>query len=190
MPSQEPPAHVVRAARDCFAQFGVHRTRMEDVARRAGMSRSYLYRLVASKEDLVELALLERNREYAEEMRKLASRPTKDLVARFVEVAMYGIAGARSDREYAYLAEAIPRVRLQFLLTGLGSPIHRLAAYAFEPLLERARAEGRLPRGVSDDEIVHWLAIVISVLTPSEDIDLRALRRLLRKFALAGVVAP
>jgi AcrR family transcriptional regulator len=44
---------VLAAAEACFLQFGVQRTRMEDVAQRAGIPRPYLYRYVSSKDDLI-----------------------------------------------------------------------------------------------------------------------------------------
>jgi AcrR family transcriptional regulator len=179
---------VVAAARTCFTRFGVHRTRMEDVAREAGMARSRLYRIVSSKDELVELALLARNREWADELRAMVPEAPEDIGEAIVQLMVTALRLGRGDAEFAGLAEAVPRVRLQFLLTGVGSPMHRLVAYPFEPLFERARAEGRWRDGVSEEDVVHWLAIVLSVLTPSEDIDDEALLRLLRTFVAPALL--
>jgi hypothetical protein len=51
---------VIAAARECFSRAGVEATRMEDVARRAGISRQHLYRFVSGRAELLELAFLER----------------------------------------------------------------------------------------------------------------------------------
>lgn len=46
-------ARVTAAALECFGRFGIAKTTMEDVARRAGISRATLYRQVQSRDDLV-----------------------------------------------------------------------------------------------------------------------------------------
>ena len=180
---------VVSAARQCFARYGVHRTRMEDVAAAAGLARSRLYKLVTSKDELIELALMERSREYSEQMRAVAERQQGDIAGALVEVFIYGIAMARSDEEFSYLAEAIRRTRLQFLLTGTGSPMHGMVAYAFEPLLTRARVEKRLRPNLAVEDIVHWFALLLSVLTPSEDVDEAVQRRLVERLLVPAVLA-
>jgi len=180
---------VVSAARQCFARYGVHRTRMEDVAAAAGLARSRLYKLVTSKDELIELALMERVREYSEQMRAVAEDQQGDIDGALVEVFIDGIAMARPDEEFSYLAEAIRRTRLQFLLTGTGSPMHGMVAYAFEPLLTRARVENRLRPNLADEDIVHWLALLLSVLTPSEDIDEVVQRRLVEQLVVPAILA-
>jgi AcrR family transcriptional regulator len=47
------PEEVVDAALACFADYGVRKTSLTDVARRAGVSRATAYRMFAGKEDLV-----------------------------------------------------------------------------------------------------------------------------------------
>jgi len=180
--------HVVAGAREAFARYGVHRTRMEDVAKAAGIARSHVYNLVSSKEELIELALLERNREIGDDMREVAAKSTADVATAIVDLMIYGTKAGRADEEFQYLAEAIPRVRLQFLLTGTGSPMHPMVAHAFDPLLDRARAEGRLREGISREDVVHWVALVLSMLTPSEDIDEADQRRLLTTFFTPALV--
>jgi AcrR family transcriptional regulator len=45
-------AEVLKAAESCFRRFGIQRSRMDDVAQAVGIPRPYLYRYVASKEEL------------------------------------------------------------------------------------------------------------------------------------------
>lgn len=49
----EVDARVTDAALECFGRFGIAKTTMEDVARKAGISRATLYRQVQSREDLL-----------------------------------------------------------------------------------------------------------------------------------------
>lgn len=48
---------IVQAALAQFADVGIRRTSIEDVARRAGLSRTTVYRLVGGKPELVQLAM-------------------------------------------------------------------------------------------------------------------------------------
>jgi TetR/AcrR family transcriptional regulator, transcriptional repressor of aconitase len=45
-------ARILTAARWCFLNFGFAKTAFEDIARRAGLSRTLLYRIVKDKEDI------------------------------------------------------------------------------------------------------------------------------------------
>src|SRR5438270_14022155 len=49
----DPVTRVLDAAADCFKRYGVHRTRMEDIAELAGLARPNLYRYFPNKESLV-----------------------------------------------------------------------------------------------------------------------------------------
>lgn len=59
---------VLEAALDCFFYFGVSKTSLTEIAKKAGLSRTLLYLLFASKEDIFEQAfayLLQNNIEKA-----------------------------------------------------------------------------------------------------------------------------
>src|SRR3954463_11163384 len=60
-------SRVLAAALEQFEEFGIRRTTMEDVARRAGLSRVTIYRRFPGKEALVEAVILgEAQRFFAE----------------------------------------------------------------------------------------------------------------------------
>lgn len=61
---REAHAEVLDAAYELFCRQGVQRTTMDDVARRAGLSRITVYRRVTSKEALVEQVVLREFRRY------------------------------------------------------------------------------------------------------------------------------
>lgn len=62
--AEDPHAGVLDAALELFSRQGVARTTMDDVARRAGVSRITVYRRVVSKEVLVEQVVLREFRRY------------------------------------------------------------------------------------------------------------------------------
>jgi AcrR family transcriptional regulator len=179
---------VVAAARQAFARYGVHRTRMEDIAAGAGIPRQYLYRYVSSKQELVELAVLERCREFSDRILALVEDDHDEIGESLVKAIVLCVTAGREDAEFAYLAESLPRSRLNLILSGRGSPMHGYVKRCLAPILNRARANGRLRTDVSDDAIVEWLQGQMTWLTPREDLDEAAMSTMLRDFALPSLL--
>jgi len=179
---------IVAAARGCFARVGIQRTRMEDIAKGAGISRQALYRYVSGREDLVELAILERCREFADELMSGTAAKPPDVVDAMVDLFMRMLKIARDDEEFLYLAEATPRVRLNLLLTSSASPMHAMVGACFAPLFDQAEREGLLRADATRREMVEWLQGVLTVLTPRADQDASEQRRYVREFAIRGVL--
>lgn len=179
---------LLAAAREAFARFGVHRTRMEDIATGADMPRQYLYKHVSSKDELIELALLERCREFSDTITAHAQAATGPLEDQLVAVLVESVLTGREDSEFAYLAEALPRARLNLLLTGSGSPMHAYVKRCLDPTLRRAHDAGRLRDDVSEDDMVDWIQGVMTWLTPRDDLAVDDMRRLLRDFALPSIL--
>jgi len=175
---------IVKAARDCFVRVGVQRTRMEDVARGAGMSRQAIYRYVSGRDDLVELAIVQRCREFAEELTAATDPEPGDVVEAMIDLMLRLMKAGREDAEFVSLAEAMPRVRLNLLLTSAGSPMHTIVAGCFEPLFTRAADEGLLRDDITRREMVEWLQGILTQFTPRADLDVSETRRYLKEFAL------
>ncbi len=55
--STETSDRIAAAALEQFADFGIRRTSVEDIARRAGLSRATVYRNVGSKDDVIRLVM-------------------------------------------------------------------------------------------------------------------------------------
>jgi AcrR family transcriptional regulator len=180
----------VEAARRCFTRDGVSDTRMEDVAREAGLSRQYLYRLVSGREQLIELALVDRAREFTDELAERAQRlaPEKDLHEAFVDQIAFAGSLGRDDPEFARLAGALPRARVNHALTGADSPFHGYTGRAFEPLFARALAEGTLRTDVTVDAMVDWLQGVLALLAGRDDLGSEGERRLISQFVLPSLL--
>jgi AcrR family transcriptional regulator len=179
---------IVAAARECFARVGIQRTRMEDVARGAGVSRQAIYRYVSGREDLVELAILERCSEFADELIAGTAVDPPDVVEAIVDLSLRMVRLAREDEEFIYLAEATPRIRLNLLLSSATSPIHAMVARCFNPLFDHAERHGLLRDDITRREMVEWMQSVLTVLTPRADQDLSEQRRYLREFAVRALL--
>jgi AcrR family transcriptional regulator len=180
--NEEALARVVEGARKCFAARGVPRTRMDDVAEAAGMARQNVYRYVSGREELVELAVIERLREFQEQLLADLDESTGDLPSAFIDHILRSVRIGRGDREFLYLTDALPRVELNLLV---GSPeVREIVRDSFEPLIRRARTEGALRTDASEDEMIEWLQGVLTLLTPRTDLDEAALRRIVEKFTL------
>ena len=179
---------IIRAARDCFARVGVQRTRMEDIARSAGLSRQAVYRYVSGRTDLVELAIVERCREFAEELIAGTDPEPEDVVEAMIDLMLRMMKRGREDPEFVALAEAMPRVRLNRVLTGAGSPMHSLIGACFDSLFERAADQGLLRDDITRREMVEWLQGILTLFTPRADLDVSETRRYLKEFALRSLL--
>jgi AcrR family transcriptional regulator len=172
------------------ARDGVKGTRMADVAEEAGLSRQYLYKLVSSREDLLERAVLDRCREFTEDLVDNARRlsGSEDVREALIEQLLFSISLGRDDEEFRVLAAALPRDRINRTLTSPESPMHDYTARAFEPLFARALSEGLLRTDVSVASMVEWLQNQLALLAGRHDLDPRALRQLLRDYVLHGLM--
>ena len=125
----ERPSEILAAALDSFAERGFAATRLDDIAKRAGVTRGTLYLYFTSKEDLLKavvrqaiLPLLARS----EELIARSSEPTPDLLRKlilaipalitgspFPAIPKLIIAEANNFPDLAefYLAEVLGRVR-------------------------------------------------------------------------------
>jgi AcrR family transcriptional regulator len=175
---------IVRAARDCFARSGVQRTRMDDVARGAGMSRQAVYRYVSGRDDLVELAIVQRCSEFAEELTARMGEGPADVEEAMIDLMLRLMKAGREDAEFVSLADALPRVRLILLLTSTGSAMHAIVAGCFDPLFAIAADQGLLRDDITRREMVGWLQGILTAFTPRADLDVSETRRYVKEFAL------
>ncbi len=180
----------VAAARRCFRHDGVTNTTMEDIAREAGRSRQYLYRLVTGREQLIELALIDRAREFTDELARRAERldPDRDLRELFTDQIVFAASLGRDDPEFLRLAGALPRGRANHALTSSDSPFHGYTVRAFEPLFARAISEGSLRTEVTVDAMVDWLQGVLALLAGRNDLSAEEEHRLVREFVLPSLL--
>ena len=180
---------IISLARASFTQMGVSATRIEDISRAAGMTRQNLYRYVSGRDELVELVMVQRVGEIGAELSSRASVLRGGFRNDIVELLVAAIEAGRHDAEFGALAEALPRFKLNVLLASSASAMHNHVGDTFRPLLRQGLAEGLLRTDVSEDEMVEWLAEMLTLYVPRVDLDGDPLRRKVERFVLRALTA-
>jgi AcrR family transcriptional regulator len=109
-------ARLLDAAFEEFSSYGLRRTSMENVAERAGLARSTLYRRFSNKRELARAVAMRRSRAVLVDLVRVVERlPTVE--ARLVEAFVLGITRARTDGLLLRLLEAEPETVLPYFTT-------------------------------------------------------------------------
>ena len=179
-------AKVLDAALRAFLDFGIRRSSMTEVAKRAGISPATLYRRFAQKSELVQaVGLREVRRFLADVDTRLDSGASADdqLVELFVAFAE----GLRRNRLLRRLLDTEPDVVLPYLTTQ-GAPVLALGTEYLAELLARLQDAGELPRydPTPVAEVMARLALTFPLL-PQTSIPL-ADRTAAREFARAHLL--
>ena len=151
---------ITAAALDQFADFGIRRSTIDDVARRAGVSRVSVFRRVASKQGLVEIVIAREIRRGMTEL-DVAWERGQTLEERLVLGLSFAVRYVSDHPLFDRLLRSEPDFLLP-LLTVDGAPV--LALYRSQ-IAERLRAEIRAGRAATTD--VELAAEVIARLTLS-----------------------
>ncbi|GAA1610831.1 TetR/AcrR family transcriptional regulator [Nonomuraea maheshkhaliensis] len=119
---------ILDAARDCVLAYGVRRTTLTDVARRAGVSRMTLYRRWPDVRTLVADVM---TREWVRVVEGLdTSDPVRAVVA--------GVRGLRGHPLWRKIVEADPELLVPYLLDRRGAT-HEAVLEVLEPVVGDAR---------------------------------------------------
>jgi AcrR family transcriptional regulator len=174
---------VVAAALGEFAEHGIRRTTIDDVARRAGVSRMTVFRRFKSKQGLVEVVIAREVRRGMEEL-DLLWEGAETLEERLVEGFAFAGRFARGHPLFDRLLRSEPEVLLP-LLTVDGGPVLEL----YQSLIaQRLQAEINAGRARTSDidgvaEVIARLAISLlltrdGTITPDDPDTLARLVRL------------
>ena len=180
---------VIAAARACYAELGVEATRMEDVARLAGVSRQHIYSFVSGRDELLELAVLDRLAEIGAMLAENAAERHGELVEALVDQIAEGVRLGREDAEFVALAEAMPRIRLNHILTSRDSPLHAINHRIYAPIFARAMSAGRLRTDVTTDSMVEWLQGVMTLLAGRDDLGEDEQRAMIKDYVIPTLLA-
>jgi len=177
---------IARAAIACFKRYGVHRTSMADVAQEAGLARQTVYRLFATRSELLEYIADQRILVMAEKLFPYF-REVESLDEALIEGSLLSLRVGRSDKLFAEIVtQSGDHSFDQFLFRG-SETVQKLMLDLWGPLLDRARAAGRLRAGLTNDYAVEWIRNVHSVLTMRDE-DEAAQRRMLETFLVPSLV--
>ncbi len=162
---------ILDAALEQFTIFGLRRSTVDDVAKRAGVSRVTVYRRFQSKDSLVEACLMREYRRFLDELdAAVAQLPAME--ERVVEGFVVALRYTRAHPLIGGLLRLEPEVMLPFLTVSGGPALIAMREYLSGHLRRAQRAEGR-PE--SDPEPVAELMVRVAVsflLNPVSCIEL------------------
>lgn len=130
------------AARDCVLAVGVRRGSFSDVARRAGVSRTTLYRSFPDFATLLE-ALMTREFGALVERVQADARSLATARERLVEATADGSRALGTDPLFRRVVEVDPEVLLPYVTDRLGTT-QRMAMEALEGYVEEGRRDGSI----------------------------------------------
>ncbi|MEU5660433.1 TetR family transcriptional regulator [Streptomyces sp. NPDC047737] len=144
---EEPPTdalseQILDAAREQFMTFGLRRSTVDDVAKRAKVSRVTVYRRIGNKDSLVSACLLREYRRFVADVDEaVAALPTMEdrLVAGFVTVLKH----IREHPLVGGLLRLEPEIMLPFLTLESGPAFLAMRGYLAGRLRHAQRLEGR-----------------------------------------------
>jgi AcrR family transcriptional regulator len=156
------------AAEACIDQFGLAKTTLEDVARRAEVSRATVYRYFSNRDELmleVLLRDLERSREHElDEFFEEATDPDA-FGAALVDAAVYLLSAIRSSPKLQLLLQR-EGPGFTSTISGASEALFRQWIRDVAPYLAHAQTEGLLRNDLDAAETAEWvLRVILSLLT-------------------------
>ncbi|MFD7879492.1 TetR/AcrR family transcriptional regulator [Streptomyces sp. NPDC059766] len=151
---------VLDAVRDCVLAFGVRRTTLTDVARRAGVSRMTLYRRWPDVRSLVGDLM---TREWIDVASRAMPqrRSGQDMRGPIVDGLVAGVAAFRSHPLFLKIVDVDPELLLPYVLDRRGASQEALLGLLAESLAE-GHADGSVRRTHTDRQARAVLLVVQS----------------------------
>jgi AcrR family transcriptional regulator len=149
---------IVSAAATCFRRWGYVRTRMEDIAKEAGIARPVIYRHVPGKEALLLEVIVRHIRRRGAQLH--ASLPRRGAAGPLlVKAFMWGVE-AEDDREVVETILGVEVMHDTARLIAESELVAEAMADYWRPYLEHAAATGALRPGVDIERAVRWLTMI------------------------------
>jgi len=174
---------VIAAARQCYAESSVASTTIDQIARRAGVSRRTIYRYFDNKEAIL-LAVVEDQAEpFFEQMRhSLAQQKNRDFRQMLIHCVLFAIEhGPRMEGHQLLLGKknAVATERFYLRSKRMKDTLHDLLGGAFE----QAQQAGDIDAAWHLDDLLNWLGrMVYSFIQQPEPPE--NIRRMVTQFML------
>ncbi len=145
---------ILDAARDVFEEYGARRANVDDVARKAGISRSTLYRRFPNKESLLAAVMERETNAFLDELDRLAQDlPPQEAV---IECFVQGMAMMREIPVLGRLAQTEPE-----MISGIPGRIPALLEHSDRIARTLRRSGARMP----DDELLVVAELLLRLAT-------------------------
>jgi TetR/AcrR family transcriptional regulator, repressor for uid operon len=193
-PKDDIGVRVLDAAWEQFREHGIRRSSVEDVARRAGVSRITVYRRFTNKDVLVEELLLRELRGYFHQFHA-ATRSASTSADRLVEGFVICLRAIRHDPLIGGLLAVEPDSLIPFLTTADDGRVLTAIRVFIAGRLRGEQESGALPSGVDVDVVAELVArLTLSFLvTPTSAVDLDdigQIRDLARRYLVPMLADP
>lgn len=181
---------VIEGARRCFNKHGVHKITIEDIAKASKIARSGIYRYFATRQEIVEAALIARLSELIDSYLTMTGAASN-----FAEMLIIGslatVDAGRNDTELHQMIDPQQGdIHFNDLLAGT-SPIARyMTLHFWKPIFDYGRRSGEMRDDISIEEAIEWLRGVILMFTVRRYLDTKHERNLLEKFLLHSMLTP
>lgn len=181
---------ILKAATECFAQLGIQRTSVADVAKAAGVSRATVYRHFTARDDLIEGAIEYAARRFYADMAAAAegkSTLTEQIGAMAEVHARIMLNQHTHPRLMADDGEL-----LEHLFVDGNAAVMRTAEF-IEPYVRAAKKRGEVGSGFSVGAASEWLARMLfsfAIVDGGRHFDLAkpaSVRRFVKTFAVNGL---
>lgn len=160
VPAADTRGRILDAAFDAISVFGIARLSLEDVARRADLSRQTLYRYFRAKDDLV-AAVIVREEEALLEVVTAAGATHDDLAGALEAAILATLVAAREHPLLGRLLETEPERVLPFLMSDEAPVLSAATPAVAELLRERlpavTKARARRTADTITRLIVSWV---------------------------------
>lgn len=179
-----PIEQITLAAIRCFKVLGIEKTTMEDVAKRAKISRPNLYRYISNRDDLVRLVVLHRAQSMRAEFHPHEGPWEEALLDIFVQY----VKNALHDEIFRIIVEQAAPITSRLLIddAAVGGALNDLLV----PIIAKARQSGRLRTDISDEEIIRWIHYQVYCLSRDQKlVEAFDLEELGRKFVVGALLA-
>ena len=179
---------ILRAAYDCFEQYGIGNTTIENIAAKAKVSRPTVYKYYASKEAILdEISVRETWRVNSEVRRRLVR---SDKFADFLTDTLLLV--VRLATENVYIRRTVESIEFQESVIAPSSLMQQLQRTWWTNLFEQAMQRGEIASDLAVDEIIYWLTRAQSMLmlqVASPTLDDAQQRRFTRRFIVQPLLA-
>lgn len=184
----DPRRRIIEAAAIEFRLNGLDDTTMADIAARAGIRRSNLYRYVESKHELLGQVL--RQQVLAVHAERRVTEPFRGPVGPLIVAALEHEHDLARDDELLQLARSAEIEPHTAHLLRTDDALFRATSDFWQPLLGYGRSRDEIRDDISDDEIIRWFFLVQYMLIINESIfhDRTELKHHLRRMVGAAVL--
>ena len=169
-PGDRTSRRIVDAALRQFELFGINRSTVEQITRRAGLSRVTLYRRFPGKRQLIEAVMMRKLTGFLEDLeREIATYPTAE--DKLTEGFVFALAALREDALLSRLLESEPETFVPYL-TVQGAPVLQAAADFLATHLARDLDDDRTGTELLTVADLTVRLMISFVLTPHTTVDL------------------